>query len=120
MIRLRSVYQYSGVYMIKNRVNDKVYIGSSLDIEQRLSQHRRDLKNGKHPNADMQKDYDAKHGFDFDILYVEVIPKHSDKNRVNLRLIEKEYIDKYGAIDTGYNANGIGFFKPDEREVTQI
>jgi len=37
----------SGVYAIKNKVNNKTYIGSSVCIEHRWSAHRADLKAGR-------------------------------------------------------------------------
>jgi group I intron endonuclease len=30
-----------GIYMLKNKVNDKIYIGQSTDIDRRMSEHRR-------------------------------------------------------------------------------
>tara|TARA_Y100000310_G_scaffold230046_1_gene232475 strand:- start:451 stop:654 length:204 start_codon:yes stop_codon:yes gene_type:complete len=41
----------SGIYEIRNSVNDKIYIGSSIDIEQRWYDHKRKLRNGNHHYA---------------------------------------------------------------------
>lgn len=60
----------SGIYVIRNKVNDKVYIGSSQDIHKRFGSHRGDLKRGNHRNDHLQKAWN-KYGekyFEFKIL----------------------------------------------------
>lgn len=47
----------SGVYLIENKTQNKYYVGSSFDIEKRLSQHFSLLKSGNHTIKDMQDDY---------------------------------------------------------------
>jgi group I intron endonuclease len=38
----------SGIYIITNTINSKVYIGSSIKFRDRIAQHKSDLKNNKH------------------------------------------------------------------------
>lgn len=45
----------TGVYAIINTYNGKSYIGSSVDLESRFQRHRRDLRNGRHPNRHLQR-----------------------------------------------------------------
>lgn len=52
-----------GVYCIRCKVNNKAYIGSSVDIKSRWSSHKALLKAGKHYNKQLQEDYD-KYGAD--------------------------------------------------------
>jgi len=40
MINLNNTKKISGTYKIKNIVNNKVYIGSSIDIHSRIKQHK--------------------------------------------------------------------------------
>lgn len=47
----------SGIYMIINLSNNKVYVGSSKDISRRLKEHIRHLKNNKHENIYLQNSY---------------------------------------------------------------
>lgn len=59
-----------GIYRITCTANNKSYIGSSLNIDERLAQHRCDLKHNRHHSAYMQRCYN-KYGiesFKFDIL----------------------------------------------------
>jgi hypothetical protein len=47
----------SGIYRITNVTVNKVYIGSSIDIQKRLSNHRHHLCRGKHHNKLLQADW---------------------------------------------------------------
>lgn len=51
---LKDVY---AVYSIKNTVNGRRYYGQTFDYEKRMHQHFNDLKNGKHQNKELQKDF---------------------------------------------------------------
>lgn len=44
----------TGIYIIRNTVNGKVYVGQSVDIYHRWSEHRRLLNEGKHVNRHLQ------------------------------------------------------------------
>lgn len=51
----------SGVYMILNKKNDRVYVGSSQNVGGRFIQHKTDLARGRHANAFLQNSW-AKNG----------------------------------------------------------
>lgn len=92
----------SGVYIIKNVINGKVYIGSSNNISNRWHLHKKTLNEHKHHNCHLQNAWDkyGEENFNFDIL--EIV---SDINK----LIEREqlWMDKYEAynVQKGYNIN---------------
>lgn len=46
-----------GVYMIKNRLSHKRYIGESVDINKRWHEHKRDLRKGNHHCKRLQADW---------------------------------------------------------------
>lgn len=52
-----------GIYVIRNKVNDKVYIGQSWNIKSRLADHKRDLRKNKAGNIHLQRAYN-KYGLD--------------------------------------------------------
>lgn len=59
-----------GIYIIKNTINNRVYIGKSNDIRKRWLTHKRNLKSGKHHNEKLQKDYDkcGEGAFEYKVL----------------------------------------------------
>ena len=60
----------SGIYEIRNIINNKSYIGSSKNLNHRRSTHFYDLRNSKHKNPHLQRSFN-KHGennFIFSIL----------------------------------------------------
>jgi len=53
MIKLNKIV---GVYKITNTKNGKVYIGKSIDVNNRWKTHRRYLDNNNHYNYKLQED----------------------------------------------------------------
>lgn len=87
-----------GIYEIRNIVNDKVYIGQSIHLEERIKRHKRELKKGIHYNKHLQRSYD-KYGdenFVYTILYC------ADENE-DLDKLEQQYIEQTHAFTNGYN-----------------
>jgi len=86
-----------GIYKITNIINGKMYIGSSIHIEQRWKEHIRDLNKGTHHSIKLQNSWN-KHGADnFKFEVVE----ECDKDR--LLYLEQYYIDKFKVYYEGYN-----------------
>jgi predicted GIY-YIG superfamily endonuclease len=50
----KSLHKISGVYEIKNTLNNKRYIGSSVNIQKRWYAHKRMLNLNTHPNKHLQ------------------------------------------------------------------
>lgn len=88
----------SGIYQIKNLINQKRYVGSAVSLTSRKSVHFKSLRENRHYNIHLQRawnKYGEEH-FKFEIL--EVCSKRS--------LIEKEqyYLDK---LNPEYNIHRI-------------
>ena len=60
------------IYMIKNLVNNKVYIGSTNNLSRRWIEHKNHLNNGKHTNNSLQNDWTkySSSSFEFSVLNV--------------------------------------------------
>jgi len=73
----------SGIYQIRNILDNKVYIGSAKILKSRWTTHLWQLENNKHHNIHLQRAYNkyGKENFIFEILY-----RTNDINE----LIEKE------------------------------
>jgi group I intron endonuclease len=99
-IHIGENYMISGIYLIKNIVNNKIYIGSAVDISNRWRRHKRELRKGKHHNILLLRAW-CKYGeqsFTFEIL-------EEVSNSDHLLAYEQVYLDYYKSYeeDKGYN-----------------
>lgn len=88
----------SGIYAIKNKINGKIYIGSSSNIETRFKRHKRELKKGNHHNAHLQRSYEKYGDVNFEFYVLE--------ETENLFEQEQNWIDNIG-IEL-YNIGSVG------------
>lgn len=60
----------TGIYLIRNKVNNKMYVGQAIDIEDRWKGHIIALRNNKHSNNHLQKSWNkyGEDNFKFKIL----------------------------------------------------
>ena len=91
------------VYMIKNTVNGKVYVGSSIDANKRYREHLRDLKKGDHHASRLQNSFNryGADAFEFSIL------KYT--KRENVRKEEARVLKMFDATnrEKGYNSSDL-------------
>lgn len=84
------------VYEIRNKINNKYYIGVSVDVKSRVNRHFRELKNNKHHNFYMQKDYlEYK---DIKIFKVSILKSIKNKNlayKYEEYFIQNDYDNNY-------------------------
>ena len=90
----------TGIYVIKNTINDKIYIGSSINVFNRIKGHLKELKRNNHKNQLLQNFYN-KHG---NCFYFELI-KSCVKD--NLIFEEQKFLDYFKSYDraNGFNIN---------------
>jgi len=88
-----------GIYKITNTINDKMYIGSSIDIQGRWREHKNDLKNDKHHSQHLQRAWNKYNGKNFVFSIIEECEREETLNR------EQYYLDLYKSYDSkfGYN-----------------
>lgn len=87
----------SGIYLILNIINNKVYIGSTKCFRERYAQHKSKLKGNKHACTHLQNSYNkyGKDNFEFKII------------EVSEELLNREefYIKKYNSCNNEYGYN---------------
>ncbi len=90
----------SGIYIVKNIINGKRYVGSAINIQKRFCEHQHDLIHNNHDNDYLQKAWNkyGKDNFEFSIL---------EKIKNPSLLIEREqhYLDSLQTFDDRYGYN---------------
>ncbi len=92
-----------GIYLIRNTITGKVYIGSSINIAVRWRHHINGLKAGRHKTPHLQSSWNqyGEAAFSFEVL------KRCDPTE--LLVEEQRFIDQYKAADRefGYNTSPV-------------
>lgn len=88
-----------GIYEIRNKVNNKVYIGQSRNISRRWNDHVRELNNNIHDNYHLQQSWNlyGKENFRFTIVAL--------CSADELNELEAFYIDKMNSMNSDYGYN---------------
>lgn len=97
-----------GIYFISNKINNKLYIGQSINIEQRWNAHKRELRNNIHENSKLQRAWNKYGEENFEFLIATKCKEYQ------LNTLEQYYIfslETYHA-NSGYNISigGEGLF----------
>jgi hypothetical protein len=97
----------AGVFQVKNTVNGKVLLGSSLNLEGPLNAHKFMLSIGRHRNAQLQNDWNASGADKFVFEVLETVKVTDDPNfsiEDELTLLEQIWIEKLQPFgEKGYN-----------------
>lgn len=86
-----------GIYCITNTTNNKVYVGSTVNLHRRCVAHLRLLRANKHHSPKLQAAWN-KYGelnFTFKVLV--------ECEKENLILLEQSFMDKFDSATNGYN-----------------
>lgn len=107
----------SGVYIIKNKKNNSVYIGSSIYIKCRISQHKYTFKNNKNSNKHLQSFYN-KYGLDVFIFEVlEYCEKYLLKEREQYYL--NKYKNKFNISEFSASTKGVKCSEEKKRKISE-
>lgn len=94
----------TGIYKIENLVNNKVYIGQAINIENRWKGHKKELHNNNHANKHLQNAWNkyGEENFKFEVI------EECNENELN----EKEiyWITEFGGLNSNtiYNKRAGG------------
>lgn len=86
------------VYAIRHNATDRVYIGSSCNVDRRFKEHLYALQAHTHIVDDMQRDFDE-HGEDYTLTILDKINCASEDKK------EYEWMDKYQSFVRGVGYN---------------
>lgn len=87
-----------GIYKIKNLINNKIYIGQSIDIIKRFEQHKTNIKKQyNHPLYNALRKYRIEN---FEFIILETV---NDTFLLNKK--EQQWLDHYKAYDRNYGYN---------------
>lgn len=112
---MRKVEHETGIYAIRNKVNNKAYIGQSLDIHERWMEHKWRLNNGIYSNIALLNDWRQHSEESFEcITLLNCDPEL-------LRDYEAMFIGLYNTTDPcfGYNYVGRKGFAQSNIELTK-
>ena len=89
----------SGIYILKNKKNNKIYVGQSINLAQREKDHFRKLQHNTHENDHLQKSFNkyGMNNFSFHIL-LRVPPEF-------LNNAEKYFINLFSTTNSRYGYN---------------
>lgn len=92
----------SGIYQIRNLINNKVYVGSSSNLRTRMNAHFNELNKNKHHSIYLQNAFNKYGEQNFVFEVIEFV-----KNKDNLIESEQYWINKLDSVSSGYNIQPI-------------
>lgn len=92
-----------GIYIIRCKSTNKVYVGSSSNIEKRWIQHRSSLRAGTHHSHKLQKAWNEYGDGDFILEIAEEVVDGF------LSTLEQSYIDSFNSYQEGYNVSPLAY-----------
>jgi hypothetical protein len=99
--------KHAGVFQIRNTVNGKILLGSSLNLEGVFNGHRFRLSLGRHPNTILQREWNVYGPDKFVFENLEIVKEKDDPNFVlddELTLLEQIWLEKLRPFgERGYN-----------------
>jgi group I intron endonuclease len=99
----------AGIFQIKNIINGKILLGSSLNLHGPLNGHKFMLTIGRHRNETLQKEWNEYGADKFVFEILEVVKVKDDPNfniDDELTLLEKIWLEKLHPFGTnGYNTD---------------
>lgn len=92
------------IYAIQHNKTGKIYVGSTKNLDTRITDHMRSLRRGTHPNTSMQEDFN-KYGDDYKVFILDNMEHYGERSK------EVEWMRKLKTYDPaiGYNENDPAF-----------
>lgn len=83
-----------GVFEIRNKIENKIFIDSSNNIPAKFNRHKFQLNAGLHPNKEMQADWNKYGEINFEFNLIEEIEQKDEIRDYSKKLkeLEKKYL----------------------------
>ncbi len=83
-----------GVFEIRNKIENKIFIDSSNNIPAKFNRHKFQLNAGLHPNKEMQADWNKYGEINFEFNLIEEIEQKDEIRNYSKKLkeLEKKYV----------------------------
>ncbi len=94
-----------GVFQIRNLSNEKIFVGSSMNLDGIFNRHRFQLNAGSHQSKDLQKDWNelGAENFAFEVLE-ELTPRENLDMPKELEFLEDLWLEQLQPFgEKGYN-----------------
>jgi hypothetical protein len=101
----KQIKTYMGIIQIKNNVNEKAFIDTCSNLKNRWLTLKGQLDMGRHPNSQLQKDWNelGPEAFTYEILEKKEADEVSDV-RWELKKMKNKWLEKLQPYeDRGYN-----------------
>jgi hypothetical protein len=96
-----------GVFLIRNNINDKVFLAAGLNLDGIINRHKFQLQTGVHANKTLQADWNELGSGNFSFEIVDELTPSQDQGRdyrQELALLEKLWLEKLEPFgERGYN-----------------
>ena len=92
----------SGIYAIENKINNKVYVGQSVNIKKRIKQHLNELIDGHHHCFHLQSAFNKYGANSFENKILELCGKEI------ITIREQYWMDSFGSLQTYNTAKAAG------------
>lgn len=114
-LEYKQAYQTMGVYKIQNKVNGKILLGSSTNMDGIMNSQRFQLMINSHPNAVLQREWNEYGPENFIVESLEIIKPREEtlagfdelkKYQEELANLEQRWFEKLQPFDErGYHKN---------------
>ena len=109
--QLKKEYQQTppaaGVFLVRNNLNDKVFVAASVNLHGLMNRHKFQLKHGSHPSKQLQADWNE---FGSDNFAFEIVDELSPRAgteveyRAEVTFLEELWLEKLRPFgERGYN-----------------
>lgn len=97
----------AGIYKIENIKNNKVYVGSAIDLYRRRCEHISHLRKGQHINTHLQSAFNKYGEENFNFIILEFLEKIEDTILFKKEILKREqyWIDELKAYNRKYGYN---------------